>query len=485
VALSIAALANCTLPKGTPLHIRLTRTVGSYASVRGSEVSAVLIAPVVVDGKTVLDAGSLLSGKVKAVTRVGLGIRHETAELDLEFSQISPVSEKAVPLFAKVSEVDNGRERVTRDGRIEGVRSTNSLCYRVSGYIRTALQWEVHAAIAVWAIRSLIVQMPEPEIYYPAGAELTLSLTQPLALQAEVSAVNTAMEDERSELAGVAVALPYRTQAPVSGRASDLTNVLFLGSHDQIVTAFAAAGWKQANPNNLRYRVKWLRAVSERRGDGAGPMSPLLLAGAMPDMSWQKGLNDVSKRHHIRMWKEADTWHGQEIWIGAATRDIDFAYLRPGRTFTHKIAENVDQERDKVAYDLAFTSCGDLLQWANRADFPQSSRNGTDDLMTTDGRMVTIGLKDCNRPRLSTETVDATPVPEHGGGLQRIARREILVARNDLLRTNRYWRAYEGGLWVINSIRHRKHPTLSEELLSNWSVSGLAQFARNAALRSD
>jgi len=53
----------------------------------------------------------------------------------------------------------------------------------------------------------------------------------------------------------------------------------------------------------------------------------------------------------------------------------------------------------------------------------------------TDGRMVAIELNDCLEPRLSAETVDLTPLPEHGERLQRFARREILTARNDLLRT--------------------------------------------------
>jgi hypothetical protein len=54
----------------------------------------------------------------------------------------------------------------------------------VSGYVKTALQWEIHAALAEWAIRSLLMEIPEPEIYYPAGVELTLSLTEPVALAA-------------------------------------------------------------------------------------------------------------------------------------------------------------------------------------------------------------------------------------------------------------------------------------------------------------
>jgi LssY C-terminus len=484
---SITAFTIRQLPEGTQLHIRLTTAVGSYASLPGSPVSAVLIAPVTLGGETILQAGSTLSGRVKAVTRVGLGVRHETAGLNLEFSQFTPLDGKTIPISAQVAEVDNSRERVTRNGRIQGVRSTGSMSYRVSGYIRTMLQWEVHAELAEWAIRSLIVQLPEPEIYYPAGVEITLTLTRSVLLDAPVNsgqqAARQLTDDEREELASVVAAMPYRTHAPVSDRSSDFTNVLFIGSHDQIVAAFAAAGWTQAKPPSLRDRINWIRAVAERRGDRAAPMSPLLLNGAEPDMSWQKGLNDVSKRHHIRMWREAGTWRSREMWIGAATRDINFAYLRPGRTLTHRIEENVDQERDKVAYDLAFTSCGNLLDWTDRADFPRSARNATGDPIITNGRMVVVGLNDCHAPRLSTETVDLTPVPEHGDKLQRFARREILSARNELIRTNPYWRTYEGSRWIVDSIRRRKPRTPDPEVLSNSLAFRLAQFVRLAASR--
>ena len=484
---SISLLTNHVTPAGTQLHVRLTSTVGSYASQAGSPISAVLIAPLTVDGEMILQAGSTLSGTVKGVTRVGWGVRHETSGLDLEFNQLTLPDGESLPISAQVAEVDNGRERVSRKGRIQGERATGSMCYRVSGYVRTVLLWEVHAELAEWAIRSLLVELPEPELYYPAGVELTLALTQPLRLDAVPDSGQPApliTADERDDLARVAEAMPYRTQAPSSGRLSDLTNVLVIGTHDRIVSAFAAAGWTQAMPPSLRDRIHWIRAVGERRGDGVASMSPLLLNGAEPDMSWQKGLNDVSKRHHIRMWKAAATWRGDELWIGAATRDIDFAFLRPGRTLTHKIEENVDQERDKVAYDLAFTTCGKILDWTDREDFPRSARNATGDPIFTDGRMVAIELNDCHEPRLSTETVDLAPVPEHGDRLQRFARREILTARNDLLRTNPYWRAYEASRWLIDYyIRWHRRRMATLELSSNSPSSGLAQSARLAAAR--
>jgi hypothetical protein len=459
VFLAITASSMHALPEGTPLHVRLTTTVGSYASARGSAVNAVLIAPAILGGETILPAGSALTGRVKSVTRVGFGVRHETAGLDLEFDRITPPGGEPIPLFAHLADVDNSRERVTPDGRIHGVRSTGSMCYRVSGYIRTMLEWEVHAELAAWAIRSLLMELPEPEIYYPAGVELTLNLTQPMFLDAPVqSGADTALkltDDQREELARIVALMPDRTAVPISGRTSDLTNVLLIGSRNQIATAFEAAGWTQPGPPSLRDRIHWIRAVAELRGDQAAPMSLLLLNGAEPAMSWEKGLNDVSKRHHLRMWKAAGTWRGQEIWIGAATRDIDFAYMRPGSKLSHKIEADVDQERDKVAYDLAFSTCGNILDWMDRPDLPRVAHNATGDPIVTDGRMVMVELNECDAPRLSTETVDSTPVPEHGDKLQRFARREVLGARNDLLRTNPYWRTFEACRWVVEYFRGR------------------------------
>lgn len=471
--LSIATLSIRPLPEGTPLHVRLTTAVGSYASAPGSVVRAVLIAPVQLDGEIVLAAGSTLAGRVKSVTRVGLGLRHETGGLDLAFDRITPVGRGPVPLVARVYDVDNGRERVTPDGRIHGVRSTGSMSYRVSGYIRTMLEWEVHAELADWAIRSLLMKVPEPEIYYPAGVELTLRLTRPLVLPpappSQQNAAQTLSGEEREELSDIAAALPDRTQIPVSGRTSDLTNVLLIGSRRELADSFEAAGWSEPGPDSLRDRIHLIRAAGELRGDEAAPMSLLLLNGEEPDVSWQKGLNDVAKRHHIRFW-QAGTWHGHQMWIGAATRDVDFAYLRPGKKLAHKIDEDVDAERDKVAYDLAFSECGSILDWIDRPGVPRYTHNSTGDPIVTDGRMVVVELNDCRAPRFATESLDTVPLPAHGGGLQRFTRREILGARNDLLRTNPYWRSFEACRWIVDYIRDRRKRQAPDPVLLSTSA---------------
>jgi LssY C-terminus len=461
VLLAFNLLAPRQVPAGTQLHVRLTTTIGSYASQAGDPVSAVLIASVVSGGETILPEGSTLSGKVKSVQRVGLGFIHELAALDFEFTGLTLPNGERLSISSRLREVENGRERVASDGSIRGERATGRLSYRAGGYIRTALQWEVHAQLAVWAIKALLVQVTEPELYYPAGVELTLALTQPLEARVPVEATTTPQgltDDERARMTALIAALPARTYTSHLNRPSDLVNILFIGSREQLTAAFENAGWTQAQPATLRADIRRIRAVADGHGFRDAPMSVLLVDNREPAMSWQKGFNDVAKRHHIRIWKNSETWDGREIWIGAATHDIDFAYWRPGRVMTHRIDGNVDQERDKVVHDLVFTACVDLVDYSERPDIPSINKNATGDQMNTDRRLAVVGLNACETPPRSPQT-DVAQLPAHGNGWHRFARREILSFRSDLLRGNPYWRSYEGIRWVIAAVGRREGRT--------------------------
>jgi hypothetical protein len=465
-------------PSGTQLSVRLTSTVGSFASKPGTPIRGVVIAPVLVDGRILIPPGATVSGRVKSVTRVGYGIYHERASLSLDFDRIQLPGGEPMPLSSQISQVDNARERVTSKGLVQGIRSTGSISYRVSGYIRTAVLWDVHAEMAEWAVKSLLVQLPEPEIYYPAGTELKVKLTRKLTFAApsQTPADSTQLsEDDLADLGNLALSMPTRTQDPETKHPSDLTNVLLIGTRDEIARAFRAAGWSEAQPDSIRNRIGCIRAAAEIHGFDGAPMTALLLNGEEADMSWQKGLNDVAKRHHIRIWKQPGMWYGQELWMAAATRDVDFAYMRPGRPFTHQIDAKIDEERDKVAYDLAFTSCAQLLAWESRQGMPRLTHNATGDPIATDTRMVVVQMNPCSAQPLSPENrdrgVEATPA--RGGKLQRFARREIIITRNDFLRANIYYRSYEGARWVVDYIRYRKRKASeTQALLAEYGPAG-------------
>jgi hypothetical protein len=484
VLLAVSLIGLPQIPAGTQLHMRLSTAVGSYATKEGATVSGVLIAPVAAaTGEVLLPEGSTLTGSVKRVKRVGFGVMHETATLEMQFNKLVLPSGEILPLPSRVYDVDNSRERVIEDGSILGVRSTATIAYRISGYIRTLLAWEIHARLALWAVKMLLVQVPEPEIYYRPGSELTLSLTGPMT-SAPVPQWNQRLTDEdQDQLRSLVSEMPYRATA-AAGRPSDLINMMFVGTREQIAEAFAAAGWEQARRTTFRARVIGAIAVADGLGYSTQPMSKLRLNDAPPDMSWQKGLNDVAKRHHVRIWKQPGTWDGQELWVGAATRDVDYAYLRPGSTVTHRIEQDIDRERDKIAYDLQFTSCTNLVDWWERPGAPLEAHNATGDPMTTDGRLAIIRMNDCDAPRI-VQVADSAPLREHGNYFERLLRRQILSVRSDFYRRNMYWRSYEGTRWLVTRIKHR-HPPPDEgpaEFQPSGTVasSSLFERARNSS----
>jgi hypothetical protein len=391
VFLAAQALLWNVAPTGTTLHVRLTRPLGSFASRQHSPVDAVLIAPVKHGSETILPAGSVLTGEIKSVQRVGVGLIHETASLQLSFDSIAVPGGDAAPLGARLTAVDTGREVVTPKGTIQETRSTGSVGNRAALYIRKLMLWDVHSQLVVWAVKAIVIQLPEPEIYLPAGTELTLTLSDPL-VTSRVDSLATEprlfTNDERDSLAPILSYLPRRTSVAGSERPSDLINVVLIGSRERIAAAFEAAGWVEPRPVSARAAFAGAWALIRNTPYPNAPMSALLLNDAKADMSWQKGFNDVSKRHHVRFWKQPETWQDEDVWIGAATRDVDFAFLRGGTFLTHKIAAQVDHERDKVAADVAFASCADTMDWWDRPEVPSHLKNGTGDTMETDQSLV-------------------------------------------------------------------------------------------------
>ena len=69
---------------------------------------------------------------------------------------------------------------------------------------------------------------------------------------------------------------------------------------------------------------------------------------------FQKSLDTFAMRHHLRIWKLNQTYNGQDVWVGAATHDIDTTNSRAGSKWSHRIDPHVDRERDWVETDLLF-----------------------------------------------------------------------------------------------------------------------------------
>jgi hypothetical protein len=95
------------VPANTTLEVRLQQEINSYSSKNGSTVQAVTIAPILVDGKTVLPAGALIIGELDRVHRVGVGFIHESASFDIHWNQLQLSDGTKLPIQAKTTEIDN------------------------------------------------------------------------------------------------------------------------------------------------------------------------------------------------------------------------------------------------------------------------------------------------------------------------------------------------------------------------------------------
>ena len=95
---------------------------------------------------------------------------------------------------------------------------------------RPSIHWRICSRLGV-------LGFTEPEILYPSGAELLVELTAPL-ITSEVFPSNIPQvartPEEREQMLRFVRALPFRTATHAGNKASDLTNLLFLGPPEAV-----------------------------------------------------------------------------------------------------------------------------------------------------------------------------------------------------------------------------------------------------------
>src|SRR3984957_1357216 len=252
-----AALTLCGMPAfadsvsvGTRLEIRLQQPISSYATPKGTKISGVLIAPLTEGGDMLLPLGTTVQGSVTEVRKVGIGVVHETARIELQFNRVVLSDGESVPLQCRVIEVENARESVDAEGRIQGIRSTATLSNRASGFIGSLAFGDPIAAIFTTAASASVLRFSEPEISLPVGTELIAELTAPIQLPKVepilVPPIATT-PDEKKALFDLVEGLPFRTYTDKSHIPSDITNLIFIGSAGAVERAFAASAWVQVD----------------------------------------------------------------------------------------------------------------------------------------------------------------------------------------------------------------------------------------------
>jgi hypothetical protein len=444
------------------IEVRLKTPLTSYVTKAGTPFECVVLRDWVSHNVVVIPQGATVHGHVGHVTAVGLGLLHERAKMDLVFDDFVTSDGLRFPLTAKLASVENAREQV-KAGVVHGVLAAsrpNELVFgmwsspSVSMFSRTligltGLSHQIASGLslgpaggaAMLVIRLALFRFPEPEIQYAPGVDMRLRVNP--ALQhgvEETPTVATSAPDGVSEwLRKEPFGVDRRDNRPVG----DIVNMAFLGSRQELEHAFSASGWAKADPPSRKTKKQAYYAFNAMRAYANAPVSALFYKGTLPEMVFEKSLNTVTKRHHIRVWY-AGVVDGHELWLGAATHDTGGTFNPHYFRFTHKIDPNVDDERDKIVTDLRFAGCAEPEM---RVDRPAAAASGFDRNSITDGAASVLSLTDC-------PASDTPPFlfPKPGNMVSRLARRMILEARNHVERENPYYWTFQAVMSVRNHV---------------------------------
>jgi hypothetical protein len=191
--------------------------------------------------------------------------------------------------------------------------------------------------------------------------------------------------------------LPTRTLTG-SGIVGDPVNVGFEGSQAQILAAFRAIGWVEADPLSLKSDARLAVDAVTHRLYPSAPVSKLFLFRRAEDFAVEHELGSVARRDHARFWDTGrkDPATGLEIWIGDAARDIGIEVLRKHGIpvgATHKIDPNLDGERSLIVNDLKSAGSVTAVIMEPGMGAVKNAVNGGGDHFGTDGKVALIILR--------------------------------------------------------------------------------------------
>ena len=380
------------IPSGTELSVRLTTAVSSNQP-SGAPIGAVVTVPVFVNNAPVISAGTILTGStadVSAFKGASGTTNEQPATVRMDFTKMAAPGQSAKKISSTLVEVDNARETVDNSGLVVGIRASDTFGAQMDrGIKKLESKYEALGGI-IAAVRDQIVKPVDPSIDFPAGVDLKVKLTQALDWNEPAKAPSAGPISPAGELSTIVNAQPFRTLAMNPPDPSDMTNLMFIGTEEQVKAAFAKAGWFAADALSQNSKMETARAIIENRGYKEAPMSVLTLDGRPPDLAMQKQTDTFAKRHHIRIWKRPDQFNGKPIWVAAATHDISITFSQASKSFTHGIDPNIDAERSKVVNDLVFTGMVHNIALVDRTNIPHDASNATGDKLVTDGKMAVL-----------------------------------------------------------------------------------------------
>lgn len=184
-----------------------------------------------------------------------------------------------------------------------------------------------------------------------------------------------------------------------NGQPGDPLNFALVGAEEDVVLALLAAGWHPADALSLKSSVRIAVDTVFDKPDPNAPVSNLFLFGRREDLAFEKPVGHSPRaRHHVRFWRSAQSEGGRPLWFGAATQDVGGELSHTTGQVTHRIAPDIDSERDLLLADLTQATRVIATCWIDGFHRELQGRNGGGDPWHTDGRLAVATLSSSSKP---------------------------------------------------------------------------------------
>jgi hypothetical protein len=408
-AIGPAGVPASSIPAGTLLRLRLETPVSTASShlfqpIRAEVVRQVWSSSGALGGTphVVIPIGAKAQGFVQ--TLIPSSNPSDRSEMMLRFDRLELPGRSPVPIIGHLKEIENARETVQSNGMIVGVLSGEMPVSLLQAAMAKLDKTHPQAGTDAQVAGQQWFGQADTSISYPAGADLVYALDQPLSVEGDFPpAFASALPAGLEPVVLAALAAAPKRVSSKTGTAGDPINLVFIGNEQQIQTAFRLAGWNPAEKINHQSLWDAARAMISDQGYHQAPLSNLYLFGRPQDLAFEKMLNTIAKRHHLRLWRTGRrTPNGRDIWLAASTHD-DGIDIQPG-VISHAIAPDLDDERSKVGADMGATLTVAAEQLVTPANPLSSGLTATGGTWKTDGRILVIDFKAASQPEASRPT---------------------------------------------------------------------------------
>jgi hypothetical protein len=188
--------------------------------------------------------------------------------------------------------------------------------------------------------------------------------------------------------------IPRRVSDP-DHNPGDMVNILIVGTEDDVVSAFKAAGWVHVDSSVQTTVISGLVDSLEKKDYLTMPMSTLYLFNRVQDYGFAHAepVRVAMSRNHLRAWKSPYEVGGRPVWCVAATHDIGFERDERNNGVTHKIDPAIDGEREYVNDTLSSTGLVVARDHVTPANPLTEAKTATGASFHSDGRILVLVLK--------------------------------------------------------------------------------------------